>query len=247
MILYHAGEICANAREVEEDDNITRNEMEHGTQEQPVLLAREKGLAPPVGSQAPCGQVIEYKPKEHSLRRHERRVAQKQYDAAVIRRVEAGLKPYSVQVRRGGYIDGGCEGHLKWEQMLRTLVPRCLDMSKVRFTEQHEKSVTKLRDCLDAEFEYLQNELSDSGFLKSLKRWMRSTRGRLKARAPGSAPSLHFDPTEWAKLNEYWDAVATYKKSEEMSKVRKKVVHQSRAGKTGFAGKEAQLVSYFVM
>jgi len=165
----------------------------------------------------------------------------------VRRRIEAGLKPYIVQVRKEGYIDGGCKGHLKWEQMLRTLVPRCLNMSKVQFSEQNDKSVTKLRDCLDAEFEYIDNELSNSGFLQSVKRWMRSTRGRLKAKAPGSASPLHFDPTEWKKLNEYWEKATTYKKFEEMSKVRKKVVHQTHAGRIGFAGKEAQLVSYSVI
>ena len=92
-----------------------------------------------------------------------------------------GQKPYKVNVKPGGGIDGGCEGKNEFDKAFRSLVPRILDVSCVKWEDQSPSSVEKLRSALDNQFEYLGNPLSDRGFKNAVKRQMKTERSKMKA------------------------------------------------------------------
>lgn len=83
-----------------------------------------------------------------------------------------GKKPHCVRVKAGG----GCEGNNKVDEALRSLVPRILDVSCVKWKDQPPNNVEKLRSALDAEFEYVGTHLSDKGFKNAVKREMKMER-----------------------------------------------------------------------
>jgi hypothetical protein len=44
-----------------------------------------------------------------------------------------GHKPKKLRVKDGGDIDGGCPGKNAWDDAIRSLVPRILDMSIIEW------------------------------------------------------------------------------------------------------------------
>ena len=72
-----------------------------------------------------------------------------------------GQKPHCVRVKLGGGIDGGCKGKNEFDEQLRTLVPRILNVSCVSRKDQHPHSVGKLRSALEASIEYVGTNLSN--------------------------------------------------------------------------------------
>ena len=83
-------------------------------------------------------------------------------------------------MKQGGGIDGGCEGKNAFDEALRSLVPRFLDVSCLRWKSQQPSSVEKLRSAIDVQFEYLDHNLSDLGFKNAVKRQMKTERSKMK-------------------------------------------------------------------
>jgi hypothetical protein len=189
--------------------------------------------------------------KAESEARAARRAVRKEMEERVDARCTQGQKPHRVRVKAGGGIDGGCEGKNEWDEALRSLVPRILDVSCVTWNDQHPNSVAKLRSALDAQFEYLANPLSDKGFKNAVKRQMKTERSKMKTwfLAGKKDCPVSIEPDQWARLCEYWSKPETEAKAQRMANARKQVKRTSSVGRAGKAGKELQLVwflSYIV-
>lgn len=103
----------------------------------------------------------------------------------------------------------------------------------------------KLRSAIDAQFEYVGQQLSDKGFKNAVKRQMKTERSKMKAwflSGKKECP-LTIEPDQWARLCEYWSKPETEEKAQRMANARKQVKKISNVGRAGKAGKEAQLVS----
>jgi hypothetical protein len=61
-------------------------------------------------------------------------------------------------------VDGCCEGKNAWDEAVKTLILRILDINLLKWEDHLPKSIDKLRPDLDKEFEYLENEPSIVGF-----------------------------------------------------------------------------------
>jgi hypothetical protein len=85
-------------------------------------------------------------------------------DDVAAERNSSGRKPRQITVQSGGKIDGACLGKTTWDDAVRSLVPRILDLSVVEWEGKKPEAVQKLRDKLDAKFEYIGNPLSMQGF-----------------------------------------------------------------------------------
>ena len=183
--------------------------------------------------------------QEDSLKRRNRRASRREAEEESSRRVDAGMRPHTVQVRSSGIIDSGCKGHLKWQEYIRDLTPRMLDMSVVNYEEQGESSKQKLKEVIFAKFEFLENEVTDTSFHRMIKTWMRRDRERLRRVHGGkSKPPPKYSDKQWETFKQYWDSPAYKKKSEKMSETRSKVVNCSRVGRDGYAGRDEKLVSF---
>ena len=86
-----------------------------------------------------------------------RRAARKEVETSVNMRRSDGHKPYALRVKPSGGIDGGCEGKNAFDEALRSMVPRILDVSFLTWKMQNPAAVEKLRAALDNEFEYLDH------------------------------------------------------------------------------------------
>ena len=184
--------------------------------------------------------------KEDSAKRSIRRANKRDADEIAKKRELAGLRPYVVHVKSSGLIDSGCAGHLKWQENIRDLTPRMLDMSVIKYDDQYEGSKIKLRDSLRTKFEFADNEVTDASLDKMVKTWLRKHRERLKKRHGGKlkAPSRCTDK-EWDSLKKYWESDSSKQQSEKMMENRKKVTNNPRVGRRGYAGKAAKVVSVF--
>jgi hypothetical protein len=169
----------------------------------------------------------------------------RRYKNNVDLRRSGGKKPHTLRVKVGGGIDGGCEGKNAFDEALRTLVPRILDVSILKWKLQHHSSVEKLRSAIDNEFEYLEHNLSDLGFKNAVKRQMKTERSKMKGWFMSGKKDcpVFIEPDQWARLCEYWSKPETEQKAQMMANARKNVKNQSNVGRAGKAGKEAQLVS----
>ena len=183
--------------------------------------------------------------KENSFQKRKQRATKRAAEEEARRRENAGLKPYTVQVKDSGIIDSGCAGHLKWQEFVRNMTPRMLDMSVMKFEDQNEDSKEKLRETLRARFEFLEHEVTDLDLDKMIKTWIRRDRERMKRLHGGTvkAPTKYRD-NQWDNLKRYWDTPTSKKKSERMSETRSKVTSNPRVGRTGYAGKKDKLVRY---
>lgn len=181
--------------------------------------------------------------KVESEKRKFRRANKREAEEEASRRERLGLKPYVVQVRPSGIIDSGCKGHLKWQEYIRDLTPRMLDMSVMKYEDQNESSRDKLWDAFYNKFEFLEHDVSQASFDKMIKTWIRRDRERVR-RLHGDkieAPTNYSSPS-WDALRKYWDSPEYKAKSEKMSETRRRVVYHPRVGRDGYAGKEAKLV-----
>jgi hypothetical protein len=75
-----------------------------------------------------------------------------------------GQKPNKLRMKEGGDIDGACPGKNTWDDAVRSLVPRILDMSIIEWEAQQTAVMEKLHDALNANFEYVPVTLSQRGF-----------------------------------------------------------------------------------
>ena len=199
-------------------------------------------LPPPPATQTSAKEVPTTKAESEA--RATRRAIRKEMEERVDARRSQGQKPHRVRVKPGGGIDGGCEGKNEFDEQLRTLVPRILDVSCVSWKDQHPGSVEKLRSALDATFEYVGNHLTDKGFTNAVKRQMKTERSKMKGWFLGGRKEcpVTIEPDQWARLCDYWSKPETEEKAQRMANARKAVKRTSTVGRAGKAGKEAQLV-----
>ena len=197
--------------------------------------------------QAPTPQPTENPTtKADSEARAARRAVRKEAEERTEARRNQGQKPHRVRVKAGGGIDGGCEGKNEFDEALRSLVPRILDVSCVKWNDQPPHSVEKLRSAIDNEFEYVGNHLSEKGFKNAVKRQMKTERSKMKGwflNGKKECP-ISIEPDQWARLCEYWSKPETEEKAQRMANARKQVRKISNVGRAGKAGKEAQLVRH---
>ena len=173
-----------------------------------------------------------------------RRAARKDVESSVNMRRSGGHKPYTLRVKPSGGIDGGCEGKNAFDEALRSMVPRILDVSCLTWKMQNPAAVEKLRAALDNEFEYLDHPLSNVGFKNAVKRQMKTERSKMKGWFMSGRKQcpLFIEPDQWERLCDYWGKPETAQKSQVMAKARQQVKNQSNVGRAGKAGKEALLV-----
>lgn len=186
--------------------------------------------------------------RAESEARAARRAIRKEMEERVDARRNQGQKPHRVRVKSGGGIDGGCEGKNEFDELLRSLVPRILDVSCVRWADQPAHSVEKLRSAIDNEFEYVGQHLSERGFKNAVKRQMKTERSKMKGwflSGKKECP-VSIEPDQWARLCEYWSKPETEEKAQRMANARKQVKKISNVGRAGKAGKEGQLVRVHV-
>jgi hypothetical protein len=67
-----------------------------------------------------------------------------------------------------------CKGKIAWEEVVRTLIPRILDISVVEWEGHDLESLEKLKASLDKEFKYVDNELFVMGFRNVVKRSLKT-------------------------------------------------------------------------
>ena len=142
-------------------------------------------------------------------------------------------------------MDVTCEGKNAWDEALRELVPKCLDMSVVSWSKHEDHTLQRLRAALDNEFEYLGNPLSIHGFRLSVMKFLKAERARLKLwwlKDKDTAPPLHINDAEWANLKAYWSTDAQKIKAQKMTAARRSVRSDALVGRRGRASREARLV-----
>ena len=218
-----------------------------GTSAQPPPGPYPEGWPPQI--QCSAMEVVE-EPSTQSLQRGERRSKKAQYELGKAERKKAGKKPHSVSVTSAGEIDAGCLGKNAWDSLVRIYVPRILDMSVIDWDKQKPEAVQKLRQTMNHNFEYLENDLSVLGFRNAIKRYLKTERSRLKTHLMTEGPDVvpvHVFPDQWQRLIKYWGTEKQVKKAETMSLARKLVKNFSSVGRKGRAGKEAALVSFGIM
>jgi hypothetical protein len=182
--------------------------------------------------------------KHESEARAARRAHKKDIEEKMDARLAVGQKPHKVRVKANGGIDGGCEGKNEFDEALRSLVPRILDVSCVTWKDQSACSIETLKSALDKEFEYVGNNLSSVGFKNAVKRQMKTERHKMKAwfLSGKTECPVNIEPDQWARLCEYWTKPETNEKAIRMANARRLVKNTSNVGRQGRAGKEAQLV-----
>jgi hypothetical protein len=138
-----------------------------------------------------------------------------------------------------------CLGKTAWDDAIRGLVPCILDLSVVEWEGQKPEAVQKLRDKLDAEFEYTGNPLSMQGFRNAVKRYLKSERLRLKIqyRLGDTTNPVHIQPAQWKQLKQYWDTEKQVLKSAQMVDARSKIKYVSVVGRKSKARQQALAVS----
>jgi hypothetical protein len=69
----------------------------------------------------------------------------KVYDSKVDERLFRGMKPHEVKVIPRGRIDGDCEGKNAWDDILRSMAPRELDVSIVHVKDRNPTDMATFR------------------------------------------------------------------------------------------------------
>src|ERR1700738_278932 len=179
------------------------------------------------GPQAPAAPqnknpALKPKSEARAARRAHKKVIEEKMDA----RLAVGQ---NVRVKANGGIDGGCEGKNEFDEALRSLVPRILDVSCVTWKDQSPCSIEALKSAFDKEFEYVGNNLSSIGFENAVKRQMKTKRSKMKAwflMGKKECP-VNIEPDQWAQLCDYWSKPETNEKAIRMANARRLVKNQS--------------------
>jgi hypothetical protein len=196
----------------------------------------------PVGG--PPGEQVTPDSAARAGRRHKR----KEYESMAASRSNTGHKPNQLHMKPRGYVDQASEAKNAWDDAIRSLVPRMLDMSVIEWEGQRLESLEKLREALDLEFEYLGCPLSIRGFRDAVKRFMKTERSRLKGKylAGDMQCPLHIQPSQWENLQTYWGNSSQVQKVEKMAIARRQVKNASHLGRKGKGGRDADLVRHLL-
>jgi hypothetical protein len=98
----------------------------------------------------------------------------------------------------------------------------------------------EFRGQLDSEFEYMEYNLTDQGFIHAVKRFMKGERSCLKRQywKGHKACPMHIDKNQWERLIKYWTSDDQREKSLKMSKARESMKVVSTIGRKGKDGME---------
>ncbi len=146
--------------------------------------------------------------RSNATTRTQQRVAKKTIEFEAEERKKKGMPPHKVEVTKHGKIDGSCDGKNDWDNAMRGLAPRILNMAVVKVGEQNPVDMAKLRRQLDDLFEYIHHELSARGFRDCVRRFMKNERSRLKKwyqKDGQTGCPLGVDADQWAALVKYWE------------------------------------------
>ena len=161
----------------------------------PWMLGQQASAVP--ASEGPTTKV-------ESEARATRRAIRKEMEERVDARRSQGHKPHEVSVKPGGGIDEGCQGKNEFDEALRSLVPRILDVSCVKWKDQPPHSAEKLRSAIDSKFEYVGHPLSEKGFKNAMKKQMKTERSKMKGWfLSGKECPIFIEPDQWTRLGEY--------------------------------------------
>jgi hypothetical protein len=172
-------------------------------------------------------------------------VAKKTIEFEAEERKRKGLPPHKAEVTKHGKIDGSCDGKNDWDNAMRGLAPRILNMAVVKVGEQNLMDMVKLRSQLDSLLEYIHHELNARGFRDCVKRFMKSERSCLKKGYQKDGQTrcpLGVDVDQWATLVKYWEERNTQKKTSQLTGARSAVTKLNKYGRGGKTIVEAKLV-----
>ena len=155
------------------------------------------------------------------------------------------MKPNRLVLLLGREVDSTCKGKNAWDEALRDLAPKCLDMSVVAWANHDPKTLKKLKPDLDNEFEYVGNPLSMVGFKLAVTRFMKVKRCRLKNRylKGMDAPPLHINKLSWDRLKAYWNIDRQKEKAQKMLVARQSVRNLSCVKRRGKGVRLTSIVS----
>jgi hypothetical protein len=150
-----------------------------------------------------------------------------------------------LRVKAGGEIAGGCPSKNAWDAVVRTSVPRTLDMSVLSWKEQSPDAIAELREHLDRDFESVGYYLTEFGFWNAVKRFMKSEHARLKRQYQEGHTTcpIHIEEEQWTRLKEYWNTDVQIEKSRKMAMARGSVKALSIVSRKGKDGREEEEVS----
>ena len=137
--------------------------------------------------------------------------------------IAEGRKPLIVEMNMEGRVDARCEGHLKWQKMLRFHAPRLLNLGEVYLKNQVDEDISKLQAIMDASFEYQPREIIEKDFKEMVTNMLRNKRCQMKGKRmlhPKKKP-LSIQEAHWDALINYLDKIDTIELYDYMSEVRK--------------------------
>lgn len=169
------------------------------------------------------------------------------YDKEKDTRVKKGVKPHKLVLKEDGTVDASCPAKPAWDEAIRSLLGRCLDVSILKIEKQNPQALTMIREKLDEEFEYTPCTLSQRTFKGALTNSMKTERFRLKSRWKNGQLECptHVQPEQWSKLLQYWQKKETTEKAKAMATARQEVKTTKNVGRRGKDGIEAKVVRKF--
>jgi hypothetical protein len=127
-----------------------------------------------------------------------------------------GKKPQSIQVDSGGFVTGRSANKPQFEDSIRRLCTKYMDVSIVLVKNQNPQDMADLRVELGEEFEYLGNQLSFLGLKEAVRCALKYERSCLKGlweKDPSHGSPLDVSDEVWQKLKLYWNSPEQVAKS----------------------------------
>jgi hypothetical protein len=109
-------------------------------------------------------QPFEAAPRHDNVARATRRHKRKEYDVAAVSKSMNRQKPNTLRVKKGGDINGWYTWKNAWDDAVRSLIPRILDLNVIKWEGQKIVAIEKLQDALDGDFEYCSNDTQTMRF-----------------------------------------------------------------------------------
>lgn len=182
-------------------------------------------------------------PPRYSKRaeRSKKTKARKKYEDECSKREALGLKPHKLIIKENGQIDATCDAKPAWDETVRSLIDRYLDVSVLTWEGQNKKALDNVREKLDKDFDYSPCTLSIRTFRKVITNSLRSERFRLKNKWKNGETSCpaNIQPVVWEKLVVYWEKKSTKDKADLMVNARQEVKQLGAVGRLGKDRKKA--------
>ena len=129
-------------------------------------------------------------------------------------RMARGLKPFWVECNSAGHAIETGRGGSRFMEVFRAFCVAILDVSTIRVRDQNIEDYAKLREKVEAEFEFIGHPMSDDGFFSAVSKCMKGERSRLHrlyiARPERGCPPKE-QPDVWEKLKTHWSTMESGK------------------------------------